>query len=57
MALQRLMFCSNMILLVSDVNCVERSLSEDGVGMTMLNAVGGEVIEPEVGGEVIEPEG
>lgn len=45
MALQQLMFYLSMILLVKEVSCVKRRLRENLFEMTIVNAVGGEVIE------------
>lgn len=47
MILQQLMFYLNMILLVGEMNLVKRSLRECVFVMTMLNAVGEDVIERE----------
>lgn len=41
------MSCLNMVLLVGEVNCVERSSREYLDGMTMRSAVGAHAIEPE----------
>lgn len=45
MALQQLKFYWSMIFLVKEVNCVKGRVRENLFGMTIVDAVGVEVIE------------